>query len=231
MIWRTMMGLCGFGVLVLLWLYGVIGWPATGQGARVILPTEAPGPPHRILILGTSLTHGEAWVADLEAQLQDCAPDVTVTALARPGAASDWGAGALETHLAKAHYDLVVVEFTANDASLANGMPLIRSRALHETMIDQIRDRDMEVILATMSPAWGQNALERPGQRRYAGLYRDLAAEWGTGLIDTRADWQALPQSTRGTLVPDGLHPTGEGHGQITLPAFVAGLSPLVCAG
>lgn len=229
MIGRVMAGL---GVAVMaggLWLYGVIGPPATAQTARIVLPDRGELTGGRVLILGTSLTRSGTWVEALEDQLQSCAPNVTITRLARAGAASDWGETALTTHLQEARYDLVIIEFTANDASLARGIPLIWSRAGHIRMVDQVRNSRAAVFLATMSPAWGRNAWERPGQARYAGMYRDLAAEMGAGLIDTRADWHDLSQADRVKLVPDGLHPTNGGHGQITVPAFAEALSPIVC--
>lgn len=229
MIWRGMAGL-GVAVMVAgLWLYGVIGPPVTAQTVRIVLPAEGAPDGGRVLILGTSLTRSGTWVEALEARMQSCAPGVTITRLARAGAASGWGETALTAHLQEASYDLVIIEFTANDASLARGLPLIWSRAGHIRMIGQLRNSGAAVFLATMSPAWGQNAWERPGQARYAGLYRDLATQLGTGLIDTRAEWHDLPQADRVRLVPDGLHPTQDGHAQITVPAFAEALAPLVC--
>jgi len=229
MIWRVMAGLGVTAMVGALWLYGVIGPPVTAQAARIVLPDRSELTGDRVLILGTSLTRSGTWVETLEEQLQSCAPGVTITRLARAGAASRWGETALTTHLQEASYDLVIIEFTANDASLARGLPLIWSRAGHIRMIGQLRNSGAAVILATMSPAWGQNAWERPGQTRYAGMYRDLATQLGTGLIDTRAEWHDLPQADRVRLVPDGLHPTQDGHAQITVPAFAEALAPLVC--
>ena len=54
------------------------------------------------------------------------------------------------------------------------------------------RAHGAQVFLATMSPAWGRDAFERPGQARYHALYRDLARTRDVGLIDTTPQWYAL---------------------------------------
>lgn len=219
-------------------LYGVIGGPITPSSARIVAIAEIPSFPRgqrfRIAILGTSLTSRGGWVKLLEEKLNRCADyPVQIEKLARPGASSRWGLASLRDHLERSGGrapDVLIVEFSGNDASPYNGFPLVYSRRYHEKILDIARANGIAVFLATMSPAWGRNAWERPGQARYHALYRDLAREHGTGLIDTIDDWTALSETERDALVPDGLHPTDTAMRAMIVPAFAAALHPIVCA-
>lgn len=216
--------------------YGVLGRAPTAPGARIIPPEGQPmaaaGQRH-VLLLGTSLTVRGDWPELLQERLASCAaagaPPV-VERLARAGAASDWGMPALRARLAEAPApDVVVIEFSGNDASLVHGLPLSTSRRNHRRMLRMVQDAGAVPILATMSPAWGWKAAARPGQRRYHALYRDLAVQTGAGLVDTIADWRALSAAARHAAVPDNLHPTPAAMAAITVPALAAALRPLVC--
>ncbi|GAB4387672.1 SGNH/GDSL hydrolase family protein [Albidovulum sp.] len=218
-------------------LYGVVGPAPTPAGERIRLPQDArppgPGEDYRLLLLGTSLTRRGDWPDRLRERLGECAAGpVRVERLARAGAASDWGLAALRERLSRSGAqapDLVIVEFSGNDAALAHGFPLFMSRRNHLAIIRAARDAGAAVILATMSPAWGWNALERPGQDRYHAIYRDLAASEGVGLVDTIADWRALPAERLRAAVPDDLHPTDEAMAAITVPALAEAVGAILC--
>lgn len=237
MIWRIVLVLIA---LALIWalLYGVIGLRPTAPGQRIILPQHAERPDaaagYRVIILGTSLTSRGDWPELLEKRLNSCAAGpVHVERIAVAGAASGWGVAALRNRLSDADIgppDLLIVEFSGNDASLAHGYPLFISKRNHREIIRLARSAGAAVILATMSPAWGVNALERPGQDRYHALYRELAISDGVGLIDTIADWRALSRDDRRAGVPDGLHPTREAVDAIVVPAFVEAIGAIVCS-
>lgn len=236
MIGRSLLVL-GALALVGAFFYGVIGLPPTAPVNRVVPPAEAerpaPGKSYHIIILGTSLTSRGDWPVLLRDRLNSCAAGpVQVERLARAGAASGWGLAALRERLsdtAAGPPDLLIVEFSGNDASLAHGYPLFVSKRNHREIIRLAREAGAAVMLATMSPAWGQNALERPGQDRYHALYRDLAAAEGVGLIDTIPDWRALSVEDRRADVPDGVHPTDAAMAAIAVPAFVEAIGAIVC--
>lgn len=221
------------GALAFAFAYGVVGRAPTPPGERIVAPRDAGAAGARdVLILGTSLTSRGEWPAHLETRLRSCAPDVRVERVARPGASSRWGLEALRRHLAEHEApDVLVVEFSGNDAALARGFPLFVSRRLHRQIVAEAREAGATVILATMSPGWGREAWERPGQDRYHALYRDLAREEGTGLVDTIADWRALSPERRAQWVPDDLHPTDEAMRAIAAAALEEVLRPLVCGG
>lgn len=216
-------------LLLFCFLYGVIGGRLTPARQQIIAPQAASAPVRHVLILGTSLTSRGTWVAALEKQLRLCNPDLTIERLARAGASSTWGLAALRERLKQPAPDLIIIEFSSNDSSLRHGFPLWVSRARHQAILAEAKAAHMTVFLATMSPAWGRKGWERPGQDRYRALYRDLAQEQGLGLIDTIADWNALPDAQRALWMPDNLHPTNEGMSAIIVPAFAAALRPLVC--
>ncbi|MBF9033979.1 hypothetical protein HKCCE2091_06990 [Rhodobacterales bacterium HKCCE2091] len=185
------------------------------------------GAVERILVLGTSLTARTDWPLALEAELRSCNPLVSVTTRARSGANSTWGLDALREALAEgAAPDLVLAEFSINDASPFRGMPLRLSRNRHEAMIDAA---GAPVVFLTMSPAWGREALERPGQAAYRNLYRRLAEDGRAGLVDTVPDWRALSVAERRAMVPDGLHPTAEATIGVAVPRIAAALRPVFC--
>lgn len=215
--------------LALLWLYGV----APGRGERAVAPAPvgmADGKAaNHIAILGTSLTAKGSWVAEFEHELRSCNPEVAVTPLAEPGANSSWGLATLRAQ--RTDYDIVIVEFSINDASLFHGMPLFLSRERHRAILARIRETGAIAVLATMSPAWGWEAWERPGQASYREMYRDLAREEDVALIDTLPGWSALGDDVRRSLVPDNLHPTPDAMRQVTVPAFLTALRPAVCGG
>lgn len=224
-------------VLLLLGAYGVIGGAYREAGAPVTQPeisTPRPDPeqPIRILLVGTSLTAGGNWPALLEKWLAACrAGALVVERLAKPGKAIRWGKPALTQRLKTGpRPDLIVMEFAINDAVLLRGLPLVMARSRTQAVIDQIASAGIPLYLATMNPAWGREALERPGQHRYFAAYRDLAAANKLGLIDTVPLWNALPLAQRRKLVPDNLHPNDEGMKVVALPVITNALSEHVCS-
>jgi acyl-CoA thioesterase-1 len=228
-------------VLALLWLYGAIGPKPTSSHGVVVAPTGTDGAlvprdpvgPLRILLVGTSLTARGSWPRLLEAQLVSCAPrGVEVRTLARAGMGIRWGLPELRRRFAASEPplpDIVVVEFAANDATLTRGLPLDVAKARTRDLIALVRSIGAVPFVSTMNPAWAEEWITRPGQARYHGIYRDVAAETGAGLIDTAPVWQTLPREDRRRLVPDNGHPTDEGAALITVPAFLDALRPLVC--
>ncbi|MFA9232139.1 MAG: SGNH/GDSL hydrolase family protein [Microgenomates group bacterium] len=228
-------------LLAVLALYGVVGPRPTPPGL-VIVPPARPheiirphkdGGPLHVLLVGTSLTARGDWPERLERALASCAPQgVVVERLAKSGQGIRWGLPALQTRLsdvAKPRPDITIVEFSGNDASLRQGLPLFLARKWTLLVIETLDTAGSVVFLSTMNPGWGSDAITRPGQARYHGMYRDVAAEAGAGLIDTAPQWRALAQEIRTRVVPDGGHPNEEGAELITIPAFLAALRPLVC--
>jgi lysophospholipase L1-like esterase len=210
--------------------FGLVEEPVVDRAPAGLRPLPV-GRSVRVLILGTSLTAGGSWTAALERQLAAChGGPVVVERLARPGANSAWGEGALRDRLAAGpDPDLLVIEFSINDSSLWRGMTLGASRARHEAMLGMARAQGVPVWLATMSPAFGRKAWERPGQVAYRALYADLAQDQRAGLIAMIPAWTALDAEDRARLMPDNLHPTDEAMQALVVPALTAGLGAVIC--
>lgn len=212
------------------YLYGVIGGPITAPSAAIIAPAGGPVPPARtVVILGTSLTSRGTWVDELQRQLLPCAPGLSIERLAQAGQSSGWGLSAWRDRLKERAPDVLIVEYSINDASLVAGFPLWLSRANHLKIINSAHRAGVKVFLATMNPAYDHKAWFRPGQRRYQALYRDLSAKTGAGLVDTTPQWDALSAELRQRWQPDGVHPSDKAMAAITVPTMAAALTPLVC--
>jgi lysophospholipase L1-like esterase len=190
-----------------------------------------PDRPVRVLLVGTSLTAQTGWSDHLHSQLSSCRPaGVTVERLAKPGANSRWGLAALTERLATGPApDLMVIEFSINDASLWRGMTIGKSRERHMAMLDLAAKAGIVTWLATMSPAYGRDALERPGQIAYRGLYFELAREYELGLMAHVPLWQRLSADQRRLAIPDNLHPTRTVMENITVPAMLDSLAAVLC--
>lgn len=207
---------------------GVWAWPAPvpGQAAHRPIPLlDAEASPLRIVALGTSLTARGGWTAPLAAALTACAGRVVeVTPVARPGAGSAWGSAHIAQVAALAP-DLVLVEFTINDADLRGGRSLGRARADHLALLDQLAALVPEArpVLMILSPAFGPRGWVRPWRSDHEAAYRQLAAERGLGLIDLAPLWRATLAGApdRRALMPDGLHPRPEAVATIALPEMV----------
>lgn len=212
--------------LFLMHRHGVIGGEFTQASKTQILPEGSPQD-RSVLIVGTSLTSRGDWVETLDRELSSCG--VSVEKLARAAAASDWGLEQLDAWYRQGNRaGLVIIEFSGNDASPIHGMSLGQSRRNHAELIAMAQQNGSLVTLATMSPGWKINALERPGQDRYHAVYRDLAKA-GVGLIDTIEVWRSLDEADRRVMVPDDLHPTSEAMHAITVPNFRSHIEQVFC--
>lgn len=183
--------------------------------------------PLRLTVLGTSLTADYDWPERLERCTRS---KLVVTKLAKGGAGSDWGRTQFDK-LDATDPDIVLVEFAINDADLRLGISRQQSRQNHHTILHHLRRAhpDAQIVLMTMNSAHGiRRYLLRPQLPAYYGLYRELADEFGTGLLDFYPRWRALDAVAREQA--DGLHPSQEAAAQVILPALSAylgiGLDP-----
>lgn len=179
--------------------------------------------PIRLLVFGTSLSARALWPDRLA---QTCAGgSLDVTRIARAGAGSDWAARTLPEVIAT-RPDVVLMEFTINDADMLDGLSLDRSTTHHRAILSALTEAlpDTLVWLMTTSPAHGPRGWVRPRLPRYHAMLRDLAAETGAGLLDLTPIWRkALSDpATRRRILPDGLHPDPEAEADLILPALIA---------
>lgn len=185
--------------------------------------------PLTVVALGTSLTHSGGWLKPLETQLSKCLHrSVNVLDFGRDGAISDWGVAVLED-VVHAGPDVILIEFSINDAALAKGISLRRSRENVKTIVLRLRDAlpHLKIFLMTMSPTFGPRAWIRPQIDAYYDVYRTLAAELDVGYIDNLSNWNNLPELR--ARIPDGLHPMPEWAGRILVPSIVRAIGSAEC--
>ncbi len=192
------------------------------------------GASRRIVVYGTSLTAGGAWVSQLGNWLAARYPGrVVLINSGLSGKNSAEGLTQLQTKVINHAPDTVFIEFAMNDAFRHTdgtpGLSVEQARSNLNAMIDAIlaHNPSCEVILQTMNTVWNspqgsnQSATLRPDLDDYYGMYRDVAAGRGLMLIDHHRNWQTLHQEDPAAFqafVPDGVHPVAAGYTSVTLP-------------
>ncbi len=211
--------------------------PCRGEtpGAPAVFRNLEAGKPQTVIVYGTSLTHGGAWTGATKRWFDQTYPDkVKFFNSGSPGQNSDWGVANLKTKVLDHRPDLVILEFSYNDAHDKFNMPVEQGAANLRKMIEMIRsqDPDAAVVLQTMNIGWdapnGNGSLShRPDLEQYNDNYRKLAGEMSLPLLDHYVAWKRQKESDAKTYqcyVPDGTHPSAEGSLAVTWPAVKAWL-------
>jgi hypothetical protein len=164
--------------------------------------------PLRIVAFGTSLTAGNDWPRRLGKGLTAClGHPVEMIRVAEPGMGSSW---ALEhvAEVAAFEPEVVLIEFSINDADLRDGVSRSRGRRQHEALIDSLQKElpEARLVLMTMSPAYGLRGLLRPFLTEHYADVADLAYARDLGLIDLYPRWR----NSNVDRPADGLHPDNE---------------------
>lgn len=180
--------------------------------------------PLKIVAFGTSLTAGGRWTQDLQATLAQCLRrPVSVGTVAISGATSDWGMSAINQVISPAP-DIVLVEFTANDAAVHRVISLSRSRRNLERMVDALRARlpGVRILVMAMNPIHGLRGLMRPFLDIYVEAHREVMHAKGLEFVDHRPAWWGFSEEQRAAAIPDGAHPLPEAAAAVIVPALVA---------
>ncbi len=175
----------------------------------------------RIVALGTSLTQNGVWPDQVARDLTTClGVAVNLTSVAKAGASSDWGLGQVAAVAAQLP-DLVLVEFSVNDADLFDGTALDRSEENLRGIVAALREArpGAAVVLMSTNPVRGLRRWQRPFLGRYSEVPRAVAAAEGVGFFDGRTRWLNDP---RATDLPDGLHPAAAAEARVIVPALAA---------
>ena len=190
----------------------------------------ANGTAQRIVLYGTSLTAGGAWVSQFQSAVENAYPGLaTWINSGGSGQASSWGVTNLQTKVINENPDTVFIEFSMNDA--AETLNVSRSQAIANltTMVNGILavHPTCEIILQIMNPAdWqpGDTFNVRANLAAYQQDYRDFAAANGLRCVDHAPAFAALYE--KGTTayrvyVPDGIHPSGAGWSSFMTPTLI----------
>lgn len=185
----------------------------------------------KIVAFGTSLTARGGWTQPLETALGQClGRPVTVAVVAKSGATSDWGVSAVDRVIAESP-DIVLIEFSVNDAALHRLVSLRRSRENLARMID-MREQlaGLRIIVMAMNPMSGIRGAIRPFLDRYIDAHREVAEAKGAEFVDHRPAWRALSAPTLSAAIPDGIHPLQTIAAAIIVPRLVTQIADGRCA-
>jgi acyl-CoA thioesterase-1 len=191
-----------------------------------------------IVVYGTSLTAGGAWVSQLTSQLNaDYPGQINWSNGALSGKASNSGLARLSERVLAHDPDAVFIEFATNDAFTAYaegdidaGISPLQARENLLAMIEEVRAQNpmARIILQTMNPAWdapngNQSGSKRPHLEQYFQVYRDVADEERLLLIDNYPVWRTLRENSPDEFaqrVADGVHPDATGYQRYVTPAI-----------
>jgi lysophospholipase L1-like esterase len=211
--------------------------PAPAIASPLIDRLEA-GQHQTVVVYGTSLTAGGAWVSQLSSSLNAAYPgQLTWVNSGQSGKASNTGVASLPATVLAKNPDAVFIEFGMNDAFTAYeptdvdyDITPAESKANLNAMIDSIlaQNSHAQIILQTMNPSWDApngngSATKRPQLAQYYQGYREVAADRGLLLVDHNAAWVKLQQNAPTqfqTYVADGTHPNAAGYAQLVTPAI-----------
>ncbi len=197
-------------VLVGLWLLGVVHPAKTPAGNHLKTASSSPAHEGIIVAFGDSLTQGfvlpeaEAYPAQLERRLRAEGFDYRVI---NAGINGETSSGALSrvNWILRMEPDIVILETGAND-----GFRGIKPEHIEKNISEIIRilkENGVTVVLA------GMRMLSNLGAE-YTAAFRDIyprvAREHGVILIPFFLEGVAGEPSMN---LPDGIHPTAEGHG------------------
>lgn len=183
-----------------------------------------------VVFYGTSLTHSGSWTRATQEWFDAKFPgQVSFVNSGGPGQNSDWGLKQVTEKVLAHQPDLVVVEFSYNDAHTKFQMPVERGYQNLEKMVSVIREKNPRcvVVLQVMNPPWDapgkSSATDRPDLKAFNGNYRRLAGEQKLPLLDHYPEWKKLEQmdvEKFRKFIPDGSHPTGEAGRAVVWPTI-----------
>ncbi len=179
--------------------------------AAVFLAGAASSAPRVILCLGDSITAGygldleQAYPALLQEKIDARGWKFRVINAGQSGDTTAGGLGRLDW-LLKNRVDVLVLELGGNDG--LRGLPVETTRKNLQAIIDRTKTKypQVRIILAGMKvpPNMGRDYGDR-----FEATFRDLAAKNQAALIPFVLDGVG---GVRELNLPDGIHPTAEGH-------------------
>jgi len=181
-----------------------------------------------MVAFGTSLTARGPWSQALTEDLAACSGIEASVNVAQPGANSNWALSNIERVIAL-QPNVVLVEFSINDASLLHGMSGTQSRTNTEAIITQLQDAlpAVRVVLMTMNPATGLGWASRPFLGDFYQIYRDVARDKQVELADLMPLWEA--HGLDGETLPDGVHPSDAAAEAVIVPELARLLGGAAC--
>lgn len=219
------------GLAVVALLLGCAPTPGPTPPRVPLLDEHDPAePPVSIVAYGTSLTADGGWFDAVAAELDRQYPDAATYTNAAEGARySVWGLEQLDARVLVAEPDLVFLEFAVNDAYLPYAVSIDESRANLRELVRRLRAARpaVEVVVLITNVVIGAHAEARPELAAYYQAWRDTAAELGLEVVELEPAWRHLLETSPAVfdrLMPDGIHPSIEGHRRVNAPLVLAAL-------
>jgi acyl-CoA thioesterase-1 len=190
----------------------------------ILIANLKAGKPQTVVVYGTRLTAGGAWVQQLQQALNQAYPEKAKVMNSGKGAMwSKWGVDNLDKLVIEKKPDTVLIEFGINDAFLKYNTSVEQAQKNLENMIERIlkANSHCEIILMVMNPAIGVHLERRPNLKDYYQMYRDMAKTRKLLLIDHYPNWEKILNSDAdlfNNYVPDGIHPNAEGCEMVITP-------------
>ena len=166
------------------------------------------------LVAGYGLSPGESFPEKLQAKMDAQGVPVAITGAGVSGDTTSGGLARLDWSVPEGTKG-VILELGAND--MLRGLPPATTRANLTAMIERLRARGIEVMLAGMraAPNMGPEF-----QAEFDAIYPELAEEYGLILDPFFLDGvTAVPEN----LLDDGMHPNATG-----VDVMVERIAPLV---
>jgi acyl-CoA thioesterase-1 len=188
--------------------------------ALLVLVGAAAADPYRIVAFGDSLmagyqlAPGESFPEKLEEALLARGHDVVISNASVSGDTTSGGLERLDWSIGE-DTDLVILGLGAND--MLRGIAPETPRANLKEMIERLREREMNIVLAGMvaAPNLGHAYAER-----FDSIYPDLAEAYDLPLYPFLLDG-VVPN--RSLLLDDGMHPNAKG-----VERMVEGFLPVI---
>lgn len=194
--------------------------PAADTSTLPIFENLKAGKPQTVVVYGTSLTAGGAWVASARKWFDAEYPGlVAFVNSGGSGMNSDWGVQKLQEKVLNHKPDLVFIEFAINDAHEKFKMPVQKGASNLDQIVRGIRESNPQaaIVLQVMNPVWDANerksSSSRPEYLKYMENYRVYAREKNLPLLDHYVVWEKIQKSEPEKFkkyIPDGTHPTNE---------------------
>jgi acyl-CoA thioesterase-1 len=189
------------------------------------------GTPQVIVLYGTSLTVTGGWVDALNRWFRTEYPRlVTVVNSGGSGQNSTWGVENLTDKVLQHRPDLVLIEFSYNDAHEKFGLRPQDAWNKLDAIVAGIHEHrpGAAVVLQIMNVGWdapnGNRSLSvRPQLDTFNDEYRRYARQHALPLLDHFPAWSRLKRAEAERFqryVPDGSHPTKEGSLAMTWPTI-----------
>lgn len=205
--------------------------PSSGPSISARFADRAEGePPLTVVAYGTSFTAGATWFGPVAAAIEAEYPGASVwTNAAESTRSSVWALENLAARVLALEPDIVFLEFAINDAFVDYAIDVETSIANLEELVDRILavSPDADVVVLVTNPVVDEGVVFRPQLRDYYAAWREYADERGLLVVDEEPVWEELDARSHEAfrrLVPDGGHPSPQGHALVNAPLILDAL-------